>query len=213
MESILKQLSWRYAVKQYDRTRKLHERDIAFLEAVVRLSPSSYGLQPYKLLVIDDDALRTQLRAVSYNQPQITDASHLLVFAIDTGLDVASVDAYFDLLCRERQVKLEGHLLQHRNAVAAAIHGMSAERRLAWATHQAYLGLGALLLAAAQIGVDANPMEGFIASRYDELLRLPEQSLGAVVIVGLGYRAADDRFQHFGKVRKSTKQLFIHIGD
>ena len=209
MPHIIERLNWRYAVKQYDAARQVSAADITHLRAVLRLAPSSHGLQPYCVLFVTDAAARARLRAASFNQAQVTDASHLLVFAVETQVDAAFVEAYFEQLRRIRQVELVGELRQHKNSVVAAVAWMSAEERLSWATNQSYLALGVLLTGAAQLGIDANPMEGFVASQYDELLGLRAQGLHAVVIAGLGYRHPGDPFQHLPKVRRPEAALFL----
>jgi nitroreductase/dihydropteridine reductase len=210
VNNLLEQMQWRYAVKKYDPTRKLSAESIAQLQGAIQLAPSSHGLQPYSVLIVSDESTRTALRAASHDQPQITEASHLFVFAVDAHIGTTTVDAYFRHLCHERGANMEGRLLDHRNAVVASIERLSPDEKVAWATRQAYLALGVLLSAAAQLGIDANPMEGFMASRYDDLLELSRQGLRTVVIAGVGYRAPDDAFQHFKKVRKAADQLFIH---
>jgi nitroreductase/dihydropteridine reductase len=202
-------MSWRYAVKQYDTSRRVPEAAVVQLQEVLRLAPSSHGLQPYRVLFVTDEALRTRLRAASYQQAQVSEASHLAVFAIETNVDAVYVERYFDLLTRVRQIELTGNLLQHKQSVLASVARMSSEQRQQWATNQAYLALGVLLTAAAQLGVDANPMEGFVASQYDELLDLPAQGLHAVVIAGLGYRHPTDPFQRFQKVRWPASEFFV----
>lgn len=203
---MIEQLKWRYAVKKYDPPKKISAEQIALLQEAIRLSPSSHGLQPYKVLFISDPLIREQLRAVSFNQAQITDAAQLVVFAIETSIDV---DRYFDHVCQVRNVLLEGNLLHHKNNVAASLQMMTLEEQQHWATNQAYIALGNLLFAAAQSGIDANPMEGFAAAKYDEVLGL--KGLHAVVIAGIGYRHEQDHFQRFIKVRKPVEELFIHI--
>ncbi|RFM34049.1 NAD(P)H-dependent oxidoreductase [Chitinophaga silvisoli] len=203
---MIEQLKWRYAVKKYDSSKKVDDEQIALLQEVIRLSPSSHGLQPYKVLFISDPVVRERLRAVSFNQSQVTDAAVLVVFAIETMVDV---DHYFDHVCKVRNMQLEGNLLHHKNNVAANLQMMTAVEKQHWATNQAYIALGNLLFAAAQLGIDANPMEGFVAAKYDEVLGLKD--LHTVVIAGIGYRHEQDHFQRFIKVRKPVEELFINI--
>lgn len=211
MENFVKKLNWRYAVKKYNSTKKISEENIELLKQAIKLSPSSHGLQPYKAIFIDDNVIRERLKQVSYNQSQITDSSHLIVFAIETNIDEKYVDKYFDNICHTRQIQLEGNLLNHKNSVQATISSMSSESKLLWAANQAYIALGFLLFAAAEIEIDANPMEGFISAKYNEILNLSEQGLSAVVIACIGERHKEDYFQHLKKVRKSDQELFINI--
>lgn len=211
MKNIIEHLKWRYAVKKYDTAKKLDKNQIDLLQEIIRLSPSSHGLQPYRILFIEDEATRINLRAASYNQSQITDASHLIVFAIENTIDEAFVDAYFENVCRTRNIKLEGDLLHHRNSVAGSVNRMSPDEKGIWATNQTYLALGNLLTAAAQLEIDANPMEGFMPGKYDEILGLSEKGLSSVVIAAVGFRHKEDFFQHFIKVRKPSQKLFETI--
>jgi nitroreductase len=208
MKNIIEQLNWRYAVKKYDAAKKVSDQDMLLLQVAVKLSPSSHGLQPYKILIIKDEAVRAKLQAASYNQSQVTDASHFIVFAVENNVDEAYVDAYFENLCAIRNVKLEGDLLHHRNSVAGSINRMSDEAKLIWATNQTYIALGSLLCAAAQLEIDASPMEGFMPGKYDEILELRKKGLSSVVVVAIGYRHHEDFFQHFTKVRKPDAELF-----
>lgn len=211
MENIIEPLHWRYAVKKYDPSAKLRNEEVLQLKEAIRLAPSSHGLQPFQVLVISDEAIKQKLRAVSYNQSQVTDASHLFVFAIQKEIDQAYVDEYFEHICRIRNVKLEDGLLTHRNSVAGSVSRMSPEQKVLWASNQTYIALGFLLYAAAQSGIDANPMEGFISAQYDDILGLRKQGLTTVVIAAAGYRHPEDHFQHFTKVRKPASELFENI--
>lgn len=196
MSAALESLRWRYAVKSYDKTRKLAPEEIAFLAEAVRLAPSSFGLQPYRVLFIEAAPLRAKLRAASFDQSQITDASHLVVFAIEHQVDEAYIR------------RLVGPARQ--DAVIASIGRKSPEALRDWAARQAYLALGFLLFAAAERRIDANPMEGFVPNRYDEILGL--EGASSVVIAALGHRSEGDRFQHFPKVRRAPEDLFVHLG-
>lgn len=211
MENLLKQLNWRYAVKKYDATKKISTENILLLQEAIKFSPSSQGLQPYRVLFIEEKTIREKLREVSYNQSQITDASHLVVFAIENNVDDKYVDRYFENICQTRNVALEGNLLHHKHSIEATINRMSVETKTSWATNQTYIALGNFLFAAAQMGIDANPMEGFMPAEYDEILGLQEKGLSAVVIACVGARHQEDFFQHFKKVRKPSSELFINI--
>ncbi len=211
MKQITAQLNWRYATKKYDTTKKVSAENIAQLKEAVQLSASSFGLQPYRILLIEDEAVRTKLIGASFNQTQIADASHLMVFAIEKTIDDAYVDAYFDNLSKTRDLKVEGDVLAYKGFMAGAIQRMSDEQKKNWATNQAYLALGNLLFAAALMEIDATPMEGFMASQYDDILGLQAKGISSVVIAAIGYRHQEDFFQHFKKVRKPIEQLFETI--
>lgn len=209
MDTIIKQLHWRYAVKQYDNTQKAGHDQLQLLKDAIQLAPSSFGLQPFRVLFVEDPDTREKLRQASFNQSQITDASCLVVFAIENTIDEELVNKYFKHLCQVRNMHLEGGLLKHHDSVVNSINRKTAEEKKAWATHQAYLALGVLLVAAAASGIDANPMEGFISMAYNDILGLTDMGLNAVVIAAVGYRHPDDFFQRLPKVRKPAEELFI----
>lgn len=211
MKQITAQLNWRYATKKYDTTKKVSAENIAQLKEAVQLSASSFGLQPYRILLIEDEAVRAKLIGASFNQTPIADASHLMVFAIENNVDDTYVDTYFDNLSKTRDLKVEGDVLAYKGFMAGAIQRMSAEQKKNWATNQAYLALGNLLFAAALMEIDATPMEGFMASQYDDILGLQAKGISSVVIAAIGYRHQEDFFQHFKKVRKPIEQLFETI--
>ncbi|MET0635273.1 MAG: NAD(P)H-dependent oxidoreductase [Chitinophagaceae bacterium] len=211
MNNIIEQLNWRYAVKKYDSKKKLSEDNIALLQEAIQLSPSSHGLQPYRVIFIEEKSIREKLLKVSYNQSQIVDASHLVVFAIETNVDEKYIDNYFENICQTRNIALEGNLMHHKHSVKAALNKMSVEAKMLWATNQTYIALGFLLFAAAQLGIDANPMEGFMPVAYNDILGLNENGMSAVVIACLGTRHHDDFFQHFKKVRKPFSELFVSV--
>jgi nitroreductase/dihydropteridine reductase len=209
MDTLIKQLHWRYAVKQYDNNQKVADDQLELLKNVISLAPSSFGLQPFRVVLVEDTKTREKLRQASFNQSQITDASCLIVFAIENVIDEEFVDLYFKRLCQIRNQPPEGDIIKHRDAVVNFINHKTTEEKKAWATHQAYIALGFLLVAAAELGIDANPMEGFMASMYDDILGLRDIGLNAVVIAAIGHRHPDDFFQRLAKVRKPAEELFI----
>lgn len=211
MHQIIEKLNWRYAVKKYDPSQKVDQKDLLLIQEAIRLSASSYGLQPYRVLIITDEAIRGELRKVSFDQSQITDASHLAVFAIENEVNDAYIEKYFERLLKARNIKMEGDLLHYKNSLMKRFAGMSDAQKTNWATNQAYIALGHLLIAASELGIDANPMEGFNAGQYNQILGLNPKGLSSVVIAGIGYRHSDDFFQHLKKTRKTPEELFITI--
>ncbi|HEX4354299.1 MAG TPA: NAD(P)H-dependent oxidoreductase [Polyangiales bacterium] len=199
MRPLRDRLLWRYAVKRYDRTKRIDPALIDELRNAIVMAPSSFGLQPYRVIMVSDPALKERLAVASYRQPQIVEADYIAVFAIETALDESLIDRYFANVRVTRGVEPAA---AHRASISAALDHIPVAARPAWATHQAYLALGFALMAAAELEIDANPMEGFIASSYDDLLGLRELGLHAVVICGLGYRSASDPFAALAKVRK-----------
>jgi nitroreductase len=210
-QQILQQLKWRYATKQFDPARQISEADWAALQEAAVLSPSSYGLQPYQLLEVRDPALRQRLLPAAHNQSQIVDASHLVVFAVKSKLDEASIDEFLRRISQVRQTPVE-QLAGYRGMMMGTLfQGMDAAARLAWARCQAYIALGNLLTCAALLRIDACPMEGFDRRQFDEILGLPEKGLAATVLAPLGYRAADDRYALAPKVRFPKEQVWVRF--
>ncbi len=208
MSAFLDALQWRYATKKFDPSKKLSDAQLDALLAELRLAPSSYGLQPYKFLVISDPALRAKLREASWGQPQITEASHLVVMCARTDLGPAYVDEYLKLIADERGVPADS-LNGFREILVGFAQNMSQETILTWAKKQVYIALGVLLSAAALAKVDACPMEGFEPAKYDEILGLKAMNLTSTVVCPLGFRSADDAHASMKKVRFPASELFV----
>lgn len=208
---LLAQLNWRYATKQYDSTRKISAEDWAILEEVLVLSPSSLGLQPWTFLVVDDPAVRAELLLASYGQPQVVDASHLVVFAAKTRLDEADVDAFVRRTAEVRGQSVESLAGLRQSALRSVVQGKTDAERRAWAVNQTYIALGNLVTSAALLGIDATPMEGFERCRYDDILGLKERGLGSTAIAALGYRAATDKYAALPKVRFPRTEVVQHV--
>ena len=209
-EEILERLNWRYAAKSYDPARKISAADWAALEQSILLAPSSFGLQPYKALVISDPEVRERLKPAAYNQPQITDASHLVVFAYKKTLTEADVAHFIDRTAEVRNQTRES-LADYENvlngAAQKAVDGGYVET---WNSRQAYIALGFLLETAALLHIDATPMEGFDAAQFNEILGLEDYS--AVVVAALGYRAeSGDWLANLPKVRYSKDEVIETI--
>lgn len=201
---------WRYATKKFDATRKITDADLATLKEAIRLSASSFGLQPYKVLIIENPEVRAQLQPASWGQSQIVDASHLIVFANSTNLNEADVDAYMETTAATRNVALED-LKGYSDYIKGFVANLPADVKANWTAKQTYIALSNLLNAAAELKIDATPMEGFEPTKYNEILGLTEQGLNASVVATLGYRSEEDGYQHAPKVRKSNEDLFVII--
>ena len=210
MCEILKDLNWRYATKQFDQSKKLSPGDLDELLEAVRLSASSFGLQPYEILVISDEETRKKLREVSWNQPQVTDASHLIIFCNKTNLSEKDADKFLENISQTRSIPMKG-LSEYSGMMKGFINNMSDEQKSGWTSKQAYLALGFLLVACASNKIDACPMEGFDKAGYDKILNLSSKGLEAAVIVPIGYRSENDDYQHLKKVRKTKDTLFTMI--
>jgi len=207
---LLTQLNWRYATKQFDPTRKISASDWTTLEEALRLTPSSFGLQPWKFIVVTDPTVRAQLRPASWNQSQITDASHLVVLAAKNNFGETDIDAHLAYLA-QAQGSAVSTLAPLRGAMAGAIQRMDDATRNAWTRNQVYIALGNLLTSAALLGIDACPMEGFDRAQYDEILGLKAKGLSSTVVATVGYRAATDKYAGAPKVRFPKEHVFVTV--
>jgi nitroreductase len=210
-EQLIIQLNWRYATKQFDPNRKINERDWATLEAALLLTPSSGGLQPWKFIVVTEPSVRAKLLPVSYNQPQLTDASHLVVLASKNNLSEADVDAHLKHVAEVQGIPVGALASFRAMLVGGIVSGMDVAARNAWARNQAYIALGNLLTSAALLGIDACPMEGFDRDQYDEILGLKANGFATAVIAALGHRSATDKYAIARKVRFPEDQVFDRI--
>jgi len=208
---LIDQLNWRYATKQFDPEKKISAQDWAALEEALVLTPSSIGLQPWAFLVIDDPAIRAKLLLASYGQPQVVDASHLVVFATKTNYSEADVDAHVSQAAKLRGVSPDSLAGLRTMAVRSIVQGMNETDRRNWATNQTYIALGNLVTSAALLGIDAAPMEGFERHRYDDILGLKALGLTASVIAALGYRKDSDKYATAPKVRFPRNEIVMHV--
>ncbi|MSR86645.1 NAD(P)H-dependent oxidoreductase [Candidatus Peribacteria bacterium] len=209
MSDFNKSMQWRYATKHFDAAKKLTKAQLDELLDAARLSASSYGLQPYKLLVITNPELRAKLcTEAAYNQPQVADASHLVIFCTRTSVDEAYVDSFVANIAKTRGVTAES-LAGYRDMMAKSMSRMTTEQQQIWSQKQAYIALGTLLAAAAHAEVDACPMEGFDSTKVDEILGLKEMGLASSVFCTLGFRAADDATAEQKKVRLPRHEFII----
>lgn len=208
--ALLNNLHWRYAVKKFDASKKIPATIWQALEQATVLSPSSFGLQPWRFVVINDKALREKLKAASWNQSQITDASHLIAFARRTKLGAEDVQRYIDSIAATRGVptaSLDGY----KNMMLGFANQPGFDTAI-WASKQVYIALGVFLSAAANLGVDACPMEGIDPKQYDELLK---PALGndytTLCVAAAGYRASDDAIAGMAKVRYALSDVVKHV--
>ncbi|MDB5145873.1 MAG: NAD(P)H-dependent oxidoreductase [Mucilaginibacter sp.] len=208
--SLIEKLNWRYATKKFDHTKKLSPAQLDELLKAVHLSPSSAGLQSYKIVVVEDPATRQKLREAAYGQPQLTDASQMIILASETNVDADYVKKHIDHIAKTRQIGRES-LEGFEQSINGNISTLTSEQKITWSQKQAYIALGVLLTAAAELGIDACPMEGFNAAKFDEILGLKEKGLTTAVIAAIGFRAEDDSFSKLVKVRKPEEEMFIHI--
>ncbi len=208
-EGVLQQLHWRYATKKFDPTRKIPQATWQALEEVMVLAPSSFGLQPWKFIVVDDPQIRQQLVEHSWGQPQVVDASHLVVFAIKKDVNAADVDRYAQSMSEIRQVpldSLQGMTKMIKGFIATPPYPLDLNE---WAARQVYLALGQFMTGCALLGIDTCPMEGFNPAKYNEILDL--QGYAVVVVCPAGYRAEGDKYAVLPKVRYPLADLVQHI--
>ncbi len=210
-DQLIGSLQWRYATKQFDPQRKITQEDWETLEQSLLLSPSSFGLQPYKFIVVSDPSIREKLVAVSWGQRQVAEASHLVVFAVKNSLTEADIEHYLSRIAEVRGVPRESLASFRDMLLGGIIKGMDPATRKAWAARQAYIALGNFLNSAALLGIDACPMEGFDPAKYDEILGLDKRGLNTVVVATAGYRAATDRYASLKKVRFPREELVVRM--
>ncbi|MBL8765137.1 MAG: NAD(P)H-dependent oxidoreductase [Phycisphaerae bacterium] len=212
-DALIERLLWRYAVKKFDPAKKIPEASWAALERAMVLAPSSYGLQPWRFVVVTTPAVRARLREASWGQPQITDASHLVVFARKVEVTVADVDAYVRRIAEVRAVPGQS-LDEYRGMMTRSVGapaGLPGGSMETWTRSQVYIALGVFLTSAAMLGIDACPMEGFVPAPYDEILGLRAQGFAAVVVATAGYRGADDALASMPKVRARHEDVVRRV--
>ncbi|OYU83266.1 MAG: NAD(P)H-dependent oxidoreductase [Flavobacterium sp. BFFFF2] len=202
-------LQWRYATKRMTGAHVPHDKMELILDAI-SLAPTSFGLQPYSVLVIEDKALLAKIKPIAMGQPQITEAAALLVFAAWDQVTFERIDAYFQLMAHTRKVPIES--LEPMRAHIDGQINLSKADQLVWNAKQTYIALGIAMVAAAEQHIDSTPMEGFNNAQLDELLQLPQKGLRSTVLLALGYRdEANDYLVHLKKVRRSKEDLFIRL--
>ncbi|BCU76979.1 NAD(P)H-dependent oxidoreductase [Luteolibacter sp. LG18] len=210
-EQLIDQLNWRYATKQFDADRQIDPADWSTLEEALQLSPSSLGLQLWKFVVVEDPEVREQLKAASWGQSQITDASKLVVLAVKKNITEKDIDAHLQRISEVRGVPVEALAPLREMSVGSVILGKDDAARDVWASRQVYIALGNLLTSAALLGIDACPMEGFSPADYDRILGLEEKGLGSVVVAAIGYRSSQDKYAGLPKVRFPKEEVLLHV--
>lgn len=210
MSNFIKHQNWRYATKKFDASKKISEHDLEILKEAIRLSSSSYGLQPYKVIIVENPELRAKIQPVAWGQTQITEASHLFIFANMINLGEKEIDKYISNIAETRGIPAE-NLAGYGDFMKSKIISLPDNVKDNWTSKQTYLALGNLLNAAAELQIDATPMEGFEAEKVNEILGLNALGLNASLIATVGYRHEEDATQHNVKVRKSKKELFINL--
>ncbi|WP_372756583.1 NAD(P)H-dependent oxidoreductase [Mariniflexile sp.] len=208
--NIIKQLQWRYATKRFDTNKKLSVEKLDILKHSFNLTATSFGLQTIKLVVIEDKIVRNELIQYSFNQKQVSEASHLLIICIQDDISALDVNSYYNNIKTIRNTS-ETILQPYRDSLIKMVEKMTIPERQQWSKNQAYIALGNLMTVCAIEGVDSCPMEGFLPSKYDEILGLESKGLKSVLLLPVGYRAADDMFSEFKKVRKLITDAVIEL--
>ena len=207
---IIEKLRWRYATKKFDPSKKLSDEQLAILKEAFNLTATSYGLQPLKMLVISDPEIKEQLVPISMNQPQVKDASHVLVLCKEDKLTSDYIIQHFNRVEATRNTPRE-ILDPFQEQLVTTFSAKEPEAVSLWMEKQAYLALGNLLTVCAMENIDACPMEGFEPAKYDELLQLKEKGLRSVLVLPVGYRAEDDMFSELKKVRRGVTDVVIEM--
>jgi nitroreductase len=206
-DTLIQALQWRYATKAFDPGRTVPQEQWDALEASLVLTPSSFGLQPYRFIVVTDGQLRAELRKASWGQAQITDCSHLVVFTAKRQMEEADVDHYIGLISKVRGSSPED-LAGFRNVMVNFLTaGSQAGTTSEWAARQAYIALGQFMASAAMVGLDTCPIEGLDAAQYDQILGLQGGAYRTLVACAVGYRLPDDKYASLPKVRFPRSEL------
>jgi nitroreductase len=208
---LLNALEWRYATKVFDPAKKIPADLWQTLEHALVLTPTSYGLQPYKFLVISNPAKRAELMRHSWNNKQVVDASHLVVFTAKIKITGADVDKLIQRTVEIRKLPADALNAYRGMMLGDVVNGPRGKTAHEWATRQTYIALGNLMTCAAVLGVDACPMEGLVPAEYDKVLNLNGSGYATVVACALGYRSADDKYAKLAKVRYDMKDLVRQI--
>jgi nitroreductase len=206
-KQLIEALEWRYACKKFDANKRISDTDLDTILDSIQLTPSSYGLQPIKVLLIETKELREQIKPIAWNQAQVVDASHLLVFCHYTALSESYVDQHVSLMASTRNLPIE-KLHGFGTHVKSSIATMDADHVNQWTGKQTYIALGQVLLSCALLKIDATPMEGFDRKALDNLLDLSKDGLSSSLLCPIGYRHAEDPYITLKKVRKTKDALF-----
>ena len=208
--SIIEKLQWRYATKKFDKTQQLSDEKLTTLKEAFNLTALSYGLQTLKLVVVKDRAVRESLVELAYGQRQVADASHLLVLCIQNKIDEEDINSHFDTIKTIRNTP-ESVLEPFKTQLKSTLEAMPDDKKIGWATKQAYIALGNLMTVCAVEGIDSCPMEGFVPKALDTALGLDGRGLSSVLLLPVGYRASDDMFSDLKKVRKPLSDTIVEL--
>jgi len=207
MTQLIQDLKWRYAVKKYDSSKKISEQDLLVIQEALQLAPSAFGFQALKYLIIENPEIRQKLLSKSSNQQQVVDASHLIVLCAFNDISENHIEDHITRTAKIRNVSAT-NLAGFKNHLESTFSNWSIEKTKEWTAKQCYISLGMLMQTCAQLRIDATPMEGFDPIGYDEVLKLTDQNLHAVLVCPIGYRHEEDGYGQLAKVRKTIPELF-----
>ncbi len=207
---VLESLKWRSAIKRFDPEKKVNQEDLEELLEAANLAATSGGLQPFKMVVVGEGALKSQLAPHVYGQSQVKEAPHVLVFSVETNISEQTVDAF---VARAAEVRGQGKesLIGFSDSMKMYISSMDADARIAWGKNQAYIALGTVLAVAAEKRIDTCPMEGFDAIQFQEILGLKSKKLMPVLILPVGYRSEEDVHSKEAKIRKKREDFVLEL--
>ena len=208
--NLIESLKWRSATKKFDPTKKVSTSDLEKLIEAGNLAPTSAGLQPFRLVVVNNPEVREQLTPASWGQAQITEASHLLVFGIQTNSSEELIDNYVNRVAEVRNQDITS-LDGLKEMVSGFVNPMDADTRASWFAKQAYISMGTVISAAAEMKIDTCPMEGFDPTQYAEILKLNDKNIMPVCVLAIGYRSDEDVFSKMEKVRKKRNDFVLEI--
>lgn len=210
-KELIESLNWRYAVKRFDPAKVISDSDFEALEETLRLAPSSYGLQPWRFVVIKSKEVREQLKSVSFHQPQVTDASHYVVMTVKDRLRLEDVDHYINFVAGERNIDPSVLSGFRKSIVGDMIEGPRAAMVNYWATHQIYIAMGFVMEAAALLRIDSCPLEGLIPAEYDRILGLQGTGYRTAAAMAFGYRSAECKMQTAKKIRFPKDHVITYV--
>jgi nitroreductase len=209
-DEYVQRLNWRYATKKFDSLKKISPNDWFVLEESLRLSPSSFGLQPWKFIVITNDEMKQKLKPISWNQTQIADCSHLVVLTTLRHINEDYIDRFVESMAQTRSTSVDT-IKGYRDMMVKSLLSRSQEELQQWAQKQVYIAMGNVMTTAALLKIDSCPLEGIEQKKYDEALHLESTPYQTNAAVALGYRHHEDKYQFAKKVRFSTEEVFTFI--
>lgn len=207
--NIIKKLGWRYATKVFNANKKVSDKDFETILSATNLAPSSFGLEPWKFIVVENPEVRNKLKEKAWGQGQITDSSHLIVLATKKTMTVSDVDDFINRTAKVRGLN-PADLAGYADMIKGSVTSQSPEHIFAWNSKQTYIALGFMLETAALMEIDVCPMEGFDKAGFDEVLKLTGTDYASVAVCAVGYRG-DDKYASAKKVRKSLDEVVVRI--